>query len=147
MRKLQRSRRRRGFTLMEVLLVMAILIILASLVTVGYQTIRRNAQSDGARAQIKQLEEACNLYLGDVGQLPTSLQDLRQPPQGVGSEKWRGPYLNTDVPKDPWSNNYVLEQTTDAYNNPQVFIYSMGPDLQQGTADDITNMPQGTTGG
>lgn len=144
--KRQRSRRRSGFTLMEVLLVMAILIILASLVTVGYQQIRRNTQADGAKAQIKQLEQACNLYLGDVGQLPTSLQDLRQPPQGAGADKWRGPYLDQEVPKDPWSNNYVLEQSTDNFNNPRVLIYSMGPDLQQGTADDISNMQTNSSG-
>ena len=147
MRKRPHNRRRGGFTLMEVLLVMAILIILASLVTVGYQQIRKNMQSDGARAQIKQLEQACNLYLGDVGQLPNSLQDLRQPPQGVGADKWRGPYLDTEVPTDPWSNNYVLEQSEDQFKNPRVLIYSMGPDLQQGTADDITNAPQGSGNG
>lgn len=140
------NRKRRGFTLMEVLLVMAILIILASLVTVGYQAIRKNANRDGAAAQIKALETACMVYLNDVGQLPTDLNDLRQPPQGLSNpDKWRGPYMDTDIPADPWQQPYQYEQTVDQYQNPRPMIYSFGPDMAKGTQDDISNQPTGST--
>lgn len=132
---------------MEVLLVMAILIIMASLVTVGYQQIRKNASRDGAKAQIKQLEQACMLFQGDVGRLPQSLDELRNQPQGLSQDIWRGPYFDAEIPTDPWQQPYVLETTTDEYNNPRPMIYSYGPDMQKGTQDDISNIQNNAQSG
>lgn len=135
-------KRRKGFTLMEVLLVMAILIILASLVTVGYQAIQSGAKEDSARTQIKTFEQACMIYMNDVGNLPNDLSELRIEPQGT--DDWRGPYLEKDVPNDPWKNPYNYSTTQDQYGQWQPVISSNGKDGQQGTEDDISNNVAGT---
>ncbi|HAN98799.1 MAG TPA: type II secretion system protein GspG [Planctomycetaceae bacterium] len=132
------ARRRRGFTLLEVLLVMAILIIMVSVVTIGYTAIKRNADSDGARMNINALEKACVAYQLDVGRLPTALNELVAAPQNVPAGKWRGPYIE-QVPTDPWGGEYQYS-TTNVNNLMKPVISSAGPDLQPQTQDDITNI-------
>lgn len=135
------NRRRRGFTLMEVLLVMAILIVLGSLVTYSFITIRKNAMEDAARVQIKALESACGQYQLHVGKMPTTLTDLRARPQGLANpDQWRGPYLQDDVPLDPWGGQYQYEVSTDSYGNLRPVISSNGSDGVKGTADDLSNL-------
>ncbi|MCI0396793.1 MAG: type II secretion system protein GspG, partial [Chloroflexi bacterium] len=98
----RRHRRRRGFTLMEILLVLAILVILGALVGVSFMKLRQNALIDSAKIQINLLEQSVKHYQIDVGNYPTSLSGLIEPgdaPQG----KWRGPYFEgTQLPLDPW---------------------------------------------
>ena len=139
-------RRRRGFTLMEVLLVMAILIVLGSLVTYSFITIRKNSLEDAARVQIRTLESACDLYMLHVGTMPTALTDLLQRPQGLANQdSWRGPYLKDNVPLDPWNNQYQYEMGTDMNGNPRPIITSNGSDGVKGTADDLTNLKKNNT--
>jgi general secretion pathway protein G len=134
-----RTRRRRpGFTLIEVLLVLAILVVLGAIVGVNVMNAQRRAQSDTAKAQISSLESLVQQYALDVGGFPTTEQglpalsaapnDLRNP------AKWRGPYSDKEIPDDPWGNPYQYDLQGD-----QVRIWSYGPDRQNGTADDITN--------
>lgn len=142
MSRYQRRSVRRGFTLLEVLLVMAILIILASVVTVSYTAIRQNSQSDGARMNIQALEQGCELYNLDDGRLPSTLNDLIVQPQNVPAGKWRGPYLkDTQVPMDPWGQEYQY-QATNVNGVMRPIISSYGPDMGQGGGDDISNNPQ-----
>src|SRR6188768_3260550 len=101
----RRPRRRPGgFTLMEVLLVLAILVVLGSLVSAGYVQIQRNANKDSARAQIGLLEDAADFYTLNVGSPPTTLQGLIERPSDIAvPEKWSGPYIDkSTIPKDPW---------------------------------------------
>ena len=125
---------RRGFTLMELLLVMAILVIMASMVTFAFLQIQQNAQSDATLSQISTLENACTSYKLQVGRLPNTLDDLFTQPAGLSPRQWRGPYLNDPVPMDPWGNEY--NYSPDEANN-RVFISSAGPDGQQGSPDDV----------
>jgi general secretion pathway protein G len=145
-----RRPRRSGFTLMEVLLVLAILVILGSFVTVGYVRLQQNANRDAATSQIKLIESAVELYTLDVGAMPSAtdgLQALRTQPSDLGNPaKWRGPYLNQEIPKDPWGGDYQYEQTQDNDGNPIARIWSNGPDGAPGGNDDIdptTDMLQG----
>ncbi|MCH2182826.1 MAG: type II secretion system major pseudopilin GspG [Mariniblastus sp.] len=125
---------RRGFTLMELLLVMAILVIMASMVTFAFLQIQQNAQSDATLSQISTLESACMQYKLQVGRFPNTLDDLHIQPAGLTTRQWRGPFLQDPVPMDPWGNEYVY--SPDAANN-RVFISSAGPDGQQGSPDDV----------
>jgi general secretion pathway protein G len=140
MQKKIRRRRRRGFTLMEILLVLAILVVLGSLVTIGYVTVQKNANMDAARTQIKMLDDAVDQYRLGVGKYPSEeqgLESLRVQPPDAPPNKWRGPYLESDIPLDPWGNAYIYEETQDQYNEPSFQISSLGPDGTNGTPDDI----------
>ncbi len=133
----RRLRRRRGFTLMEILLVLAILVILGALVGVGYARIRENALIDAAKLQISNLETTVKTYQIEVGTFPSmdaGLDALLNPPADVPPGKWRGPYLDaTQLPLDPWNNPYNYE----LINDTQFEITSSGRDGQQGTDDDV----------
>ena len=143
---IRRRRQSRGFTLMEVMLVMAILIIIASLATYSILVFQRNAQEDSTRLTISSLERGCEAYQLDVGFLPNQLNDLIIKPSGATS-KWRGPYLNKDaIPNDAWNAPFEYKQTTDQNTGlPKPIIRSNGLDRQQGTADDISNIAQTNT--
>jgi general secretion pathway protein G len=133
----RRMRRRRGFTLMEILLVLAILVILGALVGVGYSRIRENALIDTSKTQISNLESAVKVYQMEVGNYPSmdaGLDALFNPPADAPAGKWRGPYLEaTQLPLDPWNNPYNYE----LINDDQFEITSNGRDGQPGTDDDV----------
>jgi len=133
----RRPRRRRGFTLMEVLLVLAILVVLGSMVTVGYMQIQKNANKSAAQSQIGLLEGAVQFYALNVGTCPTTQQGLlalREAPSDLkNAAKWAGPYLAKELPIDPWGQPYQYEQIS----AEEFKIWSNGPDGQQGSEDDV----------
>ena len=140
MQKRTMRRRRGGFTLMEILLVLAILVVLGSLVTFGYVTIQRNAMMDSAKTQIRMFEQAVDMYRLDVGKYPSGdqgLQALRLQPPDAPANKWRGPYIQVEIPLDPWGNAYQYQEITDSLNQPSFEVMSNGPDGANGTPDDI----------
>ncbi len=132
-----RRRARRGFTLMEVLLVLAILVILGTLVGTNFMGMFAGAKVDAAKAQISALEQPIQLYMMHVGSYPTNQQGLQalrvRPTDLVDPSKWQGPYLDHDIPADPWGHPYGYE----LINARQFRIFSVGPDGAQNTADDI----------
>ncbi|MBN2476175.1 MAG: type II secretion system major pseudopilin GspG [Pirellulales bacterium] len=145
--RMSRSRRRRGgFTLIEVLLVLVILVILASLVVGGYSSARKKANLNAAKAQIGLFESPLKMYEFDVGAYPTTeqgLESLRNPPGDLPNpDKWGpDPYLEKNVPLDPWDNPYQYEQP--GRNNPNSYdLWSFGPDGIDGTDDDVGNWEQ-----
>lgn len=127
----------RGFTLMEVLLVLVILVLLGGTASVFFINIQKNAYMDTARTQINSFKQALDLYRMDVGSYPSEqegLQALINPPTSAANPaKWRGPYLKDAIPLDPWDSPYIY-RLIDA-NTVQVI--SVGPDKMEGTADDI----------
>jgi len=103
-------RRSGGFTLMELLVVLAILGLLMSLV--GPQVLNQlgGAKTKTALIQIRDLEQALEMYKLDVGRYPNTAQGLDAlvtPPSGI--KGWNGPYLKGDVPQDPWGNDYAYK--------------------------------------
>ncbi len=104
---------RRGFTLIEIMVVMVILGILAGLIIPKIMGRPEEARRTKARIQIESIETALKLYKLDNGSYPTTeqgLQALVEPPSvGKLASAWReGGYLEKGrVPKDPWDNEYV----------------------------------------
>ena len=98
----------RGFTLMELLVVLAILGLLMGLV--GPQVLNQlgGAKTKTAALQIADLEQTLEMYKLDVGRFPNTQQGLDalvNKPAGVVG--WNGPYLKSDVPLDPWNGEYA----------------------------------------
>jgi len=136
-----RSRRRGGFTLIEVLLVLVILVVLVSLVVGTYTNVQRKALLNAARTQIGLFETPLETYYLDLNTYPATahgLEALRQPPADLPNPaKWNGPYLSKPVPLDPWDMPYQYE-SPGRYNAESYDIRSLGPDGVE-SDDDIGN--------
>ena len=102
--------RSRGFTLLELLVVMVIIGLLAGLVAPRFFAQIGKSEVKTARAQLDGLEKSLEQYRIDVGAYPTTDQGLgalfERP---AGNSKWSGPYIKKAVPPDPWGNRYVYK--------------------------------------
>ena len=128
----------RGFTLVEMLLVLLILALLAAIVYPSISNRTLTARIQTAQTQIGAMKQALQLFEVDTGHFPTGttgLQELVQSPRAPAG--WHGPYLER-IPKDPWGNDYVYICPGNHF--PASFdLLSWGPDGIAGTGDDITN--------
>ena len=135
-----------GFTLLEILVVLAIIGLLAGLAITNVDKIFGGSQVGVAKLFVSQtLKPSLNLYRIHMGNFPTTaegLQGLITTP-GTKSEKWNGPYIEGGkVPQDPWGEPYQYAfpgtRNKDSYD-----LWSKGPDKQSGTPDDIGNWDSG----
>jgi general secretion pathway protein G len=141
--QLNKNNRRRAFTLVEMLLVLAILAILAAIVYPNVAGRSQQARETAAKTQIENFTTALNAFEVDNGFFPRGkdgLQALMVKPRDASN--WRGPYLDK-VPADPWGNAYVYE--CPGKHNPGKFdIMSMGLDGRVGGGDDVCNWETGS---
>jgi general secretion pathway protein G len=132
----------RGFTLVEMLLVLVILSTLAAIVYPNMGSHPREARVTAAQLQIKNFGTALSAFEIDNDRFPKGrdgLLELVQRPSDA--RNWRAPYLES-IPKDPWGNEYIY--TCPGKHNVATYdIASMGPDGVLGTEDDITNWQPG----
>ncbi|TFG90513.1 MAG: type II secretion system protein GspG [Syntrophobacterales bacterium] len=101
-------KKEKGFTLIEVLIVMVILGLLAALVGPRMFGKVGTSKQKAAKAQIALFETTLDTYRLDMGRYPTEeegLAALREKPEGA--EDWDGPYLSKELPLDPWGTPYV----------------------------------------
>lgn len=120
----------RGFTLLEVLVVLVILGLLTAYVAPKYFAQVGKSEVKTARAQIDSLEKSLDQYRIDVGHYPTNEQGLAALTTKPADEaRWDGPYLRKALPNDPWGKPYQ-------YRNPgeksEIDIFSFGRDGQPG---------------
>ncbi|MDR0705205.1 MAG: type II secretion system major pseudopilin GspG [Planctomycetaceae bacterium] len=137
------SRTLQGFTLIEVLIVLFIILALASTAVVAYQGRLARVKVDQTLLYIKTLSGAIESYQIDVGRFPTTEQGLSallNPPSDLSNPaKWSGPYLKDNAPtEDTWGAPYQYvcpgTRTRDGFD-----VWSLGPDGNNNTDDDIGN--------
>ncbi len=135
---------RRAFTLLEILVVLAIIGLLVGLAVTKVGGVFSAKQEDIARlfvnASIKTPLTAYRIDMGDYPSTDEGLQALLTAPQGKG-DHWRGPYLDVSgnkLPVDPWQEPYAYRYPG-VKNKGGFDIYSKGPDKADGTPDDIGN--------
>lgn len=98
----------RGFTLLELLVVVAIIGLLVAYVGPRYVSQIGKSETAAARAQIDALAKALDTFRLDTGHYPSTAQGLAALRIRPASEtRWNGPYLQKDVPADPWGKPYV----------------------------------------
>jgi general secretion pathway protein G len=140
LKRQQRVQFARGFTLLELLVVMVIIGLLAAYVGPKYFSQVGKSEIKMAQAQIDALEKALHQYRLDVGSYPSSEQGLASLMVSPGNEaRWQGPYLSKTPPSDPWGNPYVYKYPGE---NTEFDLFSLGRDGQpggEGDAADITN--------
>ncbi len=125
----RRASARAGFSLVEIMLVVAIMGILASVVVVNLRGRSQEARINATRASIANIGAAIEMYEIQVGQLPDTLEDLTRP---LGDQP---PLIRGGVPTDSWGTPFSYARK----GSMDYEIRSAGPDRQPGTEDDITN--------
>ncbi len=130
------SGRQKGFTLAEIMLVVAILGILVSVVLPRMTGRTKEARIQATRLQMENISMALDAFEYDCGRYPTTqegLEALRENP--AGAQNWKGPYLKKAVPLDSWSNPFIY--LSPGSRNPDYDLASAGPDGQEGGPDDL----------
>jgi len=125
---------RRGFTLIEMIVVLVVIAVLAALVGPMVFGNVADARVQGARAQIEMLGLALDSYRLDNDYYPTTAQGLdalrRAPSADPPPRRWRGPYLRKDVPPDPWGRPFVYRSPGNEGRDYE--IVSLGRDGREG---------------
>jgi len=119
--------RQRGFTLVELLLVLVILALIAGLVLPGIIGKAESAKAKAASSQISRISMSVESFYLDTGITPSSLEELVNEPSGLTG--WNGPYIKNSLLKDPWGQPYQYRVPGD---HGDFDIQSFGADRQQG---------------
>lgn len=137
---LERRTRVRGFTLLELLVVMVIIGMLAGFVGPKFFAQIGKSASKTAKAQIDALEKSLDQYRLDNGSYPTTEQGLASlNDRPANAPKWQGPYLKKALPMDPWGKPYIYKAPGD---HGEFDLLSYGKDAQPGGSgedEDIVN--------
>lgn len=130
----------RGFTLLELLVVMVIIGLLVGYVGPMYFKQVGKSEIKAARAQIDSFGKALDQYRLDTGHYPTTEQGLVALVEKPANEtKWDGPYLKKNVPADPWGNAYVFKLPGDHGEYDLISYGKDGAAGGTGEAADIGN--------
>ena len=137
----QKRVRRRGFTLLEVLMVIVILGVLAALIVPNFFGATEKARIDATKITVETLDTQLQLFRTHCGRLPNTDEGLASllamPDDDTLEGKWSGPYVKK-LPKDAWGQELIYEYPG-TYNEGGYDLSSAGPNGQAGDDDDIAN--------
>ena len=135
---------RRGFTLLEILIALAILGMLVSTAVVNFDKIYVQGQEQTTKLFVNESMKICaDRYRMDIGDYPSTdegIKALITAPEGK-QERWRGPYMDTkggNIPLDPWGEPYQYRYPG-THNTEKYDLFSKGRDKAADTPDDIGN--------
>ena len=131
-RNMRRRGLRRGFTLIEIMLVLVILAAVAGIAVFSLSGQQTAAFKRTAATQVNTLKTHLDLYKLNVGTYPQTLDALHEQPSDVDASKW-SQVTKEPIKPDPWGRPLEYTVTGDNYE-----LRSLGPDGQSGTDDDIT---------
>lgn len=130
-----------AFTILELLLVLAILAVLAGIVASRFAGQSQAAKVKAAKTQLANLNLALNRFEIDLGRFPTTSEGLRvlvEKPSD-GAKAWQGPYLDGNtIPQDQWGGEWNYRQPGQ-HRSDGFDLWSNGPDTREGGGDDIAN--------
>lgn len=124
----QKRRRERGYSLLEVLIVLTIIALIAALVGPRLMAQLDRSKVTAARVQVRAIASAIETMRLDLGRYPTNEEGiaLLNAPPADDSDLWRGPYLDAETPVDPWGAAYVYQAPQADFERPRVA--SLGSD-------------------
>lgn len=129
----------RGFTLLELLVVILIIGLLVGIVAPRLMGQVSKSEVTAARAQLDALDKALNAFRLDTGHFPTASQGLKALNVAPGDEpRWRGPYLQSDVPPDPWGSPY--QYRIPGSQGRDFDLFSFGRDRATGGSGDDADL-------
>jgi general secretion pathway protein G len=132
------SRHHKGFTLIELIVVIALVAVLAAVVAPNLLGKAGEANRKSALVQLEKISNSVELYRLETGQYPEELIDLVEQPQGV--ERWNGPYVRKKSQLlDPWGNELVIKQPGEQGDFDLISYGGDGRPGGEGDAADITN--------
>ena len=143
-RKLKSTERHRGFTLIEIIIVVIIMSLIAALVVPRLFKKVEKSKQQITKTQIVLLENAIKMFKLDTGRYPTSkegLMALLEAPQDVTN--WDGPYLEKGIPKDPWGRDYIYVYPGKNYTYEIISLGADGKEGGEGEDKDINNWETG----
>jgi general secretion pathway protein G len=131
--------RARGFTLLELLVVILIIGLLVGIVAPRLLGQVSKSEITAARAQLDAIDKAINAYRLDTGRFPTPAQGLKALTAQPGEEpRWRGPYLAGELPPDPWGSPY--QYRVPGTQGRDYDLFSFGRDRAQGGSGDDADL-------
>lgn len=137
------SKRRSGFTLLEILIVVGIIALLAAFVVPSFIKTQEGAQKSLVKSAIDSngpIATALKTFNLHMGFYPKELKELSERPDNDEQKKWAGPYIEDPTKlKDPWGEDYQYRFPSTVQGEGKYDLWSKGPDKQDGTEDDIVN--------
>ncbi len=120
-----------GFTLLELLVVILIIGLLTGIVAPRFLGQIGRSEATTARAQLDAFDKAIQAYRVDTGRFPSTSQGLRAlVTQPADEPRWRGPYMQSDIPVDPWDTPY--QYRSPGSNGKDYELLSYGHDRAPG---------------
>jgi general secretion pathway protein G len=135
---MSRARKAPGFTLIELIVVIALVAVLAAVVAPNLLGKAGEANRKSALVQLEKISSAVELYRLETGRYPETLDDLVEQPQGV--ERWQGPYVRKQSQLvDPWGTPLAIEVPGESGTFDLISYGADGRPGGEGDAADITN--------